>query len=130
MRSPILITGCARSGTSMTAGIIDLCGAFGGYTLGSSKANKKGFFENGEVRENIIKPFLTLCGADPMGQNPLPDVNKLLDVANLDEAIQDIYSRQGYTGGPWYYKGAKLCLIWPAIHKAFPDAKWIIINVQ
>jgi hypothetical protein len=29
---------------------------------------------------------------------------------------------------PWYYKGAKMCLIWPLWHKAFPDAKWVIVR--
>ena len=34
MKDPILITGCARSGTSMIAGVINICGAFGGDMAG------------------------------------------------------------------------------------------------
>ena len=26
------------------------------------------------------------------------------------------------------YKGAKMCLIWPILHFAFPDAKWVIVR--
>jgi hypothetical protein len=34
----------------------------------------------------------------------------------------------GYKHGPWYYKGAKMCLIWPIFHHAFPDATWVIVR--
>lgn len=130
MISPILITGCARSGTSMTAGIIQMCGAFGGKTLCNqgNKNNRKGFFENGEIRENLVKPYLTLCGADPLGQDPLPVLENLIPLANLKDKVEETYTYQGHVGGPWYYKGAKICLIWPTWHKAFPRAKWIIVR--
>ena len=35
---------------------------------------------------------------------------------------------EGYEGGPWMYKGAKLCLHWPVWEYAFPNAKWIIVR--
>ena len=44
MKEPILITGCARSGTSMVAGIINMSGAFGGVMAGPNKNNQKGNF--------------------------------------------------------------------------------------
>lgn len=131
---PILITGCARSGTSLSAGIIGLCGAWGGKTSGPNKNNPKGMFENANIRNNFVKPFLKSMGADPMGQNPLPDVEKC-KLMSVDAIVQwrkkiltEIYS-QGYKGDQqWYYKGAKLCLIWPLWHRAFPKAKWIIVR--
>lgn len=131
---PILITGCARSGTSMSAGIIDLCGAWGGETSGSNKNNRKGMFENASIRNNFVKPFLASIGADPMGQHPLPDIEKckLMSVAAIVEWRKKILTEihfQGYKGErQWYYKGAKLCLIWPLWHRAFPKAKWIIVR--
>jgi len=128
MISPILLTGCARSGTSMTAGIIDRCGAFGGYCSGPTMWNKKGMYENEEIREKVIKPYLVLNGCDPKGQEPLPDPTRLLPLANLAEKIEQIMHYSGYQDGAWYYKGAKMCLIWPEIHKAFPDAKWVIVR--
>jgi hypothetical protein len=70
MRPPILITGCARSGTSMTAGIVHICGAFGGRMSGPTPNNRKGMFENEEVRNQIVKPYLSSIGADPLGQKP------------------------------------------------------------
>lgn len=129
MESPILITGCARSGTSMTSGIIEICGAFGGQMLmGHGRANQKGFFENREIRENIMKPYLILNGADPLGQDPLPDPHRLLPLANLQERIEGIITAEGYKDGAWFYKGAKMSLIWPTFDHAFPDAKWVIVR--
>lgn len=128
MPSPIFITGCARSGTSMTAGIVAKCGAFGGRTSGPTKYNAKGMYENGVIREDIIKPYLTLLGADPKGQKPLPDVRSLFPVKGLRTKIENLMRGEGYESGPWYYKGAKMCLIWPTLHEAFPDAKWIIVR--
>ena len=74
LNDPIFITGCARSGTSMTAGVINYCGAFGGQVAGATKNNRKGMFENNAIRELIVKPILRKHKFDPMGQNPLPDI--------------------------------------------------------
>lgn len=128
MPPPIIITGAARSGTSMTAGIIDHCGGFGGRTLGGSRDNPKGFFENLEIREHIIKPYLMLCGADPLGQKSFPEPHQILPLANLREKIETVMKFQGYRKGRWYFKGAKALLVWQEFHKAFPDADWIIVR--
>ena len=131
---PILITGCARSGTSMTAGIIDLCGAWGGIISGPNKNNRKGMFENAYIRNRFVKPFLESIGADPMGQGPLPNIEKckLVSVDAIIKWRQKILAeicKQGYKGDQqWYYKGAKLCLIWPLWHRAFPKARWIVVR--
>lgn len=134
VNSPILITGCARSGTSMTAGIIDLSGAWGGETSGSNKNNRKGMFENTRIRNHLVKPFLQSLGVDPLGQDPLPDIEecKLVSgeaVLNFRKRVFKIIIDQGYRGEEqWYYKGAKLCLIWPLWHRMFPHAKWVIVR--
>jgi hypothetical protein len=124
--SPIFITGCARSGTSLTAGLIELGGAFGGKTMPPCADNKKGLFENKQIREKIIKPYLMRGGYSRSGQKNLPDIDKLIPFPGLGFFMQAILESEGYKGGPWYYKGAKLCLIWPIVHKAFPHARWII----
>jgi len=130
---PILITGCARSGTSMTAGIIDHCGAFGGNTSGPNINNPKGMFENMAIRNKIVKPFLSSIKADPLGQKPLPDMDLLYklkrkDGLDLRDRVLSVLKEEGYRGGPWYYKGAKMCLMWPLWYLAFPYAKWIIVR--
>lgn len=129
LNSPILITGCARSGTSMIAGGINLCGAFGGDLSGPNRNNKKGMFENFNIRNNIIKPYLASIGADRLGQFPLPDIDKLPIPSDLQTKVCNIMLHQGLKKGhPWFYKGAKMCLTWPIWHHAFPDAKWIIVR--
>ena len=130
MIRPILITGAARSGTSMTAGIFHLCGAFGGEMSGPTQFNKRGMFENATIRNEIVKPFLKGVGADPMGQNPLPDIElmKKEPVEDWRNHIESVFLSQGYTEGPWFYKGAKMCLMWPIWRAAFPDAFWLIVR--
>jgi len=130
IETPILITGCARSGTSMTAGIFHLCGAFGGDMSGPNRNNKKGMFENAAIRNELVKPYLKQLGCDPLGQDPLPDIEAVKEqgVENFRHKVLQVMWQQGYTEGPWFYKGAKMCLIWPLWIKAFPDARWIIVR--
>lgn len=130
MTPPILITGCARSGTSLTAGVVDICGGFGGNLCGPTNANKKGQFENRAVVNFAVKPFLRAIGADPMGQYPLPDINHIIiqkgDAEFWRKKILRIFEVHGLTEHRrWYYKGAKMCLMWPLWHRAFPEARWI-----
>lgn len=133
MIDPILITGCARSGTSMIAGSIHTCGAFGGVMSGITAHNKRGMFENSAVRNTVVKPLLRGLGVDPMGQNPLPDISRCRHLAKpLSEQwrrrVEQIFIEQGYKDGDWFYKGAKICLMWPIWRTAFPEAKWIIVR--
>jgi len=127
-KSPILITGCARSGTSLIAGIVNICGGYGGDLLGASPYNAKGFFENGYIRDQIEKPYLRSQKLDPLGQFPIADTKKISIPNDWKEKIETTMLRQGYTGGDWYYKGAKACQIWPVWAHAFPNAKWIIVR--
>ena len=127
-KPPILITGCARSGTSMVAGVINLCGAFGGDMSGPNRNNRKGMFENHRIRNSVVKPYFRRIGVDPLGQYPLPDVNNLIIPTNWRQSIEQIIEQQGYKDGPWMYKGAKMVLFWPVWHYAFPNAKWVIVR--
>ncbi len=128
MNNPILITGAARSGTSMVAGIINMCGAFGGVMAGANKNNQKGMFENVAIRETLMKPYLSKMGVDRKGQYPLPDISKMEIPVNWRQKVEDILYTQGYKEGAWMYKGAKMCLTWPLWNQAFPNAKWIIVR--
>jgi hypothetical protein len=120
----------------MTAGIINLCGAFGGKMAGSTVYNRKGMFENTEIREKITKPFLISIGADPMCQDPLPDIEKVWECAykwqkdkdRLQREALEVIKKNGYQEGKWFYKGAKMCLLWPMWYYAFPFAQWIVVR--
>lgn len=125
---PILITGCARSGTSLVAGAINLCGAFGGIMRGKNAANQRGMFENAKIVNTITKPYLRDLGLDPLGQYPLPDVNNLPIPTDWRRRVEQVFREEGCQNGPLFYKGAKMCLFWPVWHYAFPSAKWIIVR--
>jgi hypothetical protein len=133
MYEPILITGAARSGTSLIAGVIHTCGAWCGVVRGPRKSNPKGMFENIEIINELIKPVLRRIGADPMGQKPLPVTSQF---HGLDEGFFEIWRNrtleiiksQGYEDGPWFIKEPKMTLTWYIWHKAFPNATWIIVR--
>ena len=127
-KSPIIITGAARSGTSLIAGVINICGAFGGELYGATAYNKKGMFENPTIRERIGKEYLRSIGMDPKGQLPLPDTSSLQIPSDWRSKVEEVMIKEGYKKGPWFYKGATCCLIWPVWHYAFPNAKWIIVR--
>lgn len=128
MKAPILITGCARSGTSLVAGIINMCGAFGGKMSGPNMNNAKGMFENAAIRNNLVKPYYRSIQVDPLGQYPLPDVKTLSIPADWQDRVEAVINGDGYIKGPWMYKGAKMAQHWPVWNYAFPDAKWIIVR--
>ena len=133
---PILIAGIPRSGTSMTAGIIHHCGAWGGKMVGPTRYNKKGMFENNEIRNDVLKPFLRRIKADPMGQTPLPDISIVNCIAENGsfaftwrQKIEAIIKDQGYViGNTWFYKEPKILIVWPMFEKAFPGAFWVIVR--
>lgn len=129
LNSPIIVTGCARSGTSLVAGILHHCGAWIGKCTGPTRHNKKGQFENEEIRDQLTKPFLKSIGADPMGQDPLPDLGCRMLQHRWSSDVSYAILNQGYgRDRPWMFKGAKACLIWPVWHMAFPKARWVLVR--
>ena len=118
----ILITGAARSGTSLTTRILQAHGA----ALGNPKAVNR-LCENTLVRERILKPHLRALGADPLGQDPLPDTDAVQPIEGLGKSVRRTLGPTP-RGVERAYKDAKLCLVWPAWHAAFPGAKWVIVR--
>lgn len=128
MPPPCIITGAARSGTSLVAGSVARCGAFGGICSGPNLHNKKGMHENARIRNTITKPYLRDIGMDPLGQYPLPDTSNLPIPTNWRSRVEQVMIDEGYQKGPWFYKGAKVVLTWPVWAYAFPSAKFIIVR--
>jgi hypothetical protein len=130
---PIFITGAARSGTSMTAGVINLCGAWGGVMSGPTIHNKKGMFENNALRA-MNKDFLTKMRCDPLGQRPLPKINVVMSYAMSNfqdwrrEVLNNLKKQGQKEDRSWFYKGAKMCLLWPMWYLSFQKAHWIIVR--
>lgn len=126
---PILITGAARSGTSLIAASIHLCGAWKGDTVGPGRWNPKGMYENYELREKVIKPILMQMGVDRRAQFPLPNTDDVVIPQKFREIVLSILRKQGWTPDkPWMYKCAKMSLLWPIWQYAFPNSKWVIVR--
>lgn len=120
----IFVTGCARSGTSL---VTQLLQAHGCYLGKADRVNS--LFENVSVRENILKPILMRADVDPLGQDVLPDTNNLPPEPTLRDAVLRYFAGGVMNGSPHRaYKDAKLTLVWPLFHAAFPAAKWILVR--
>lgn len=128
INSPILITGAGRSGSSMVAGVLNICGAFGGRMSGADRINGRGVYENDTIHDEIVVPYLNSIGADIFGQYPLPRTDKLPIPADWNRKITSAIYDNGYKSGPWMYKSSSLCLLWPIWSYAFPNAKWVIVR--
>lgn len=111
---PILITGCARSGTSLTASI------FKAHDLDLGTVN--GLFENTSIREHLLKPMIERAGGDRLGQSRLPSIGVNPPVSSLRARVEKHFT------GPWAYKDAMLSLVWRTWADAFPEAKWVIVR--
>ncbi len=120
---PILVTGIQRSGTSMIAGVLQICGAFCGKPHNVNK-----HYENTHIHNQIIAPYLKSIGVDPNGQYPLPNMDSLPIPTDWAAKIRECIKEEGYTGGPWMIKSSKIALLWPIWNYAFPAAKWIIVR--
>jgi hypothetical protein len=123
---PILVTGCPRSGTSMIAGIVSICGGFTGRV--------DRMWENIKIRERVIKPYFEhQLKKDPAGHYPLPTVEEVFVLEewfnlNLRGRIKGILLEQGWDWQPWMYKDSRSLLIWPTWIGEFPDATWVIVR--
>lgn len=127
--SPIFVAGTARSGTSLFAGILKICGAWLGETEpGGEGVNPDGFFENKAIRDGVVKQIMNDHDCDPLGVQKIPDIRKLKASLNLDEIIRALITQQGYEDGQWAYKDAKLSLLWPIFLNKFPKARWIVVR--
>lgn len=110
----IFVTGCARSGTSLTTGVIG--------ALGARLGRVNSLNEITAVRDGIIKPYLQSMGCDKLGQYPLADRNNLKPYPEFRERVLRAM------GGAEVYKCAKAGPLWPLFDEHFPEAKWVIVR--
>lgn len=122
MRDPIIITGAPRSGKTMIAGILDMCGVKSGHV------NKR--FENAKLHDLIFKPYLHSIHHDPEGMRSFPDAyDDNIIFPNFRDDIVDLMTDQGCEDNDkWMIKSSHPALFWPVMQEAFPNAKYIIIR--
>lgn len=118
----ILVSGCARSGTSMTCAVLDACGADFGETIGPGPGNPGGFFENKSLRETLLKPYLRRLGYQPSGRLPLPKSDELPPHPGWRTEVKR------RLGTAYAYKDAKTLAVWPIWAEAFPEARWVLVR--
>lgn len=125
MKDPILITGCVRSGLTMTARAFFGCGAYCDDTQGANSS-----FTNQRLSTRIVAPYLRLAGGDTRGQWPLVELESLPRWPLLREHVQRSigFEAGGLDGGEWFYKDHRIASTWPHWNASFPDARWIIVR--
>jgi hypothetical protein len=126
MTDPILITGAARSGTSMVTGVLHAWGLkLGGPLVKATSQNPKGFFEHRAIRQRFLKPLLRSHGFDPRGQRVLPPRDFRVGPAHVVRLRKRFLQMLGPGKG---YKDAKIILIWRVFEAMFPNARWILVR--
>ena len=112
----IIIVGCARSGTTLTASVLQACGAnFGEVDR---------LMEHKIVRSQIVRPYLAQIGASTRGVNPLPRRDSIVYNNDWGDRVRTAIGQPE----PWAYKCPKSCHIWPLWDHHFPKAKWVIVQ--
>jgi hypothetical protein len=125
----VFVATLPRSGSSMNCGILELCGAFGGDTIGSVPANPKGIYENRGLNQMILRPILQEMGIKgSRGFYTLARVGG--PPADLFEGFYEDMSygmnRQGYEGGVAYFKNGIITFLFDRINEVFPNATWLL----
>jgi len=112
--TPIFITGAERSGSTLIARVLKLCGVYTGKTAK--------MLENVKMTDLVSQTYNDLS---------LDLVSNLVGFKIKFDWIKDIeliLLSEGYTGNDWLYKSSLLCKTWPVWNYAFPNAKWIIVR--
>ena len=131
---PVLITGMHRSGTSMIARLLNLCGLYLGRVdemIDPRPDNPRGFWEHYcfmMVSEYIIKKY----GYHELIEGEVPIL--LRDDWQYDEGLKTSYlwakrlahSMENSTDGVWGFKDCRASLLLPFWYEIVPDLKVVI----
>lgn len=113
--TPIFITGAERSGSTLIARVLKLCGVYAGKTTK--------MLENTRINDLVFDTYGDL-GLDLIGNL----IGFQIQFDWLKE-IESILIKEGYDGtNDWMYKSSNLCKTWPVWNYAYPNAKWIIVR--
>ena len=121
MRAPIIVVGGARSGTTLTMRFLHA----NGMQVGKSAEINP--LVEGKIRDQFYKPVLEKGGFDKLAQRKLPPPGWDPQVGNVKDRILDLGEFDD-TGLAWGFKGVKGILMWKALHRAFPEARWVVVS--
>jgi len=117
--TPIFVTGCRRSGLSMTSAILYLHGVW----TGENKAQKinKMSFKNKRLWDEGFLIFLT-------SSKKSLNFEKGFDELRIRSHIESLLIHQGFRGGYWLLKNHALIEYQDIISAIFPNAIWIHVR--
>lgn len=117
IKSPILITGCPRSGKTMIAEILSMCGVYSGE-VNNMKENV--------VINNLIHEYLK--GINEVAEDPQQNILSIPIPGNWKEMIENVILSGDYNNEKWFYKSHLIALTWPIWNYAFSNAKYILVR--
>lgn len=110
---PIFITGCPRSGTSVTAGIFHACGAFGGTMQTRGRHGRYSNYESVHFHNFLngnrsCRPFRA---------------------RGFRKHAEESLRKDGWDGKTrWFFKHHQLLFCWEDVREAYPEATWILVR--
>lgn len=116
MNQPIFITGADRSGSTLIAKILQICGVFTGVT--------SNMLENLELRE-MCKEYLFQNKRN--GEFMVETMDLQIPVG-WHQKVKGILGCESCSKKVWFFKSAQLAQMWPVWHYAYPNARWIIVR--
>lgn len=124
---PTIITGPYRGGTSLVAGIFNLCGAWIGPSMPANRFNPKGYFEN-EGLKSLLHFMLQMSGYNDSDNLPPDELIKTRSPDRFRHVFESAIAASGYMGGQWAIKNPKIAFFWHYFDDAYPDAKWVVVR--
>jgi hypothetical protein len=116
MSNPIFITGADRSGSTLIARIVQICGAFSGVT--------SNMLENLELRE-MCKEYILQSRCNGEFMTATMDLQIPI---GWHQRVKSILGCESCNKKVWFFKSAQLAQMWPVWHYAYPNARWIIVR--
>lgn len=117
----VLITGIERSGASLIARIVSLCGGFFGV--------HSSMYESINVRKLIDEYYSNVLSLSSNLQYPIPEIEKIVQNDEWGDNVINALMLEGLNGSHTVcIKSPKICQTYPLWVNAFPEAKWIIVR--
>lgn len=108
---PVLVTGVERSGSTIIARILTMCGVW-----------------SGSCNNMLENTMIHSLHYEELPQTIFPQTKTISIPANWNDLITNQIQSEGWSGQPWFVKGGILSQYWPVWNYAYPDAKWLIVR--
>ncbi|MGQ9865397.1 MAG: FkbM family methyltransferase [Pseudanabaenaceae cyanobacterium] len=130
--SPLVVTGMHRSGTSLTASLLQTLGADLGQTLvAADRHNPKGYFED---QEFVALQRRLLQAGCPPGAEGWPDWGwteqetwAIAEVGAYREEAQRLIAARQAGGQPWGWKDPRTTLLLDFWRELLPQARYLLV---